>query len=53
MAAGHVRGRPGLVDAQQATRIEFELSVGPSPALHQAVGLVLLGRMPGLSHVIP
>jgi len=54
MAAGHVGGSPGLVDEDQALRIEIELTVEPALALPQDVGSVLLDSMAGLFlRVIP
>jgi hypothetical protein len=54
MAAGHVRGGPGLVDEDQAFGFEIDLAVEPVPALPQDVGTVLLDRVPGLFlRVIP
>jgi hypothetical protein len=54
MAAGHVGGRPGLVDKHEALRLQIELAVEPVSALSQDVGTVLLDRVPGLFlRVIP
>jgi hypothetical protein len=54
MAAGHVRGGPGLVDEDQAFGFEIDLAVEPVPALPQDVGTVLLDRVAGLFlRVIP
>src|ERR1700741_2064526 len=48
VAAGHVGRRPGLVDEDQARRIEVELAIEPGPALPQDGGPILLDRVPGL-----
>ena len=48
MAAGHVRGGPGLVDEDEACRVEIELPLEPLLALLQDVGAVLFDGVPGL-----
>ena len=48
MAAGHVGGGPGLVNKDQAFRLQIELAVEPCVTLPQDVGTVLLDRVPGL-----
>jgi len=48
VGAGHVGGRPGLVDEHQPLRIEVELAVEPGLAASHDVGTILLGRVPGL-----
>lgn len=54
MRAGHVGRRPGLVEEDQAFRIEVELTVEPVLPLGQDVGAVLLDRVAGLFfRVIP
>jgi hypothetical protein len=49
MAAGHVGGGPGLVDEDEAIRLQIELAVEPLQALLQDVGAVLLDGMASLS----
>jgi hypothetical protein len=54
MAARHVCRGPGLVDEDEALRIEIELTVEPALTLPQDVGATLLDRVPGLFfRVIP
>jgi hypothetical protein len=54
MRAGHVGGRPCLVDEDQPLRVQVELVVEPVLALGQDVGPVLLDRVAGLFfRVIP
>ena len=54
MAAGHVGGGPGLVDEDEALRVQIELAIEPVLALLQDVGAVLLDGRPGLFlRVIP
>jgi len=54
MTAGHVGGRPGLVDEREPFGIEIELAVEPGTALAQDVGPVLLNRVASLFlRVIP
>ena len=48
MAAGHVGGGPGLVDKDEALRVQIELAVEPLLALLQDVGAVLLDGMASL-----
>jgi hypothetical protein len=48
MAAGHVGGRPRLIDEDQALGIEIELAIEPALALPQDVGSVLLDSMASL-----
>jgi hypothetical protein len=48
MGPGHVGRRPGLVDEDQALRIEVELAVEPGLAPAQDVRAVLLTRVAGL-----
>jgi hypothetical protein len=45
MAPGHVRGRPGFVDEDEARGIEIELVLEPGLAPGQDIRAVLLGRM--------
>ena len=44
----HVGRCPGLVDEDEASRVEIELAVEPRLAPLQDIGSVLLGRMGGL-----
>jgi hypothetical protein len=54
MAAGHVRGRPRLIDEDEALGFEVDLAVEPMLTLPQDVGTVLLDRVAGLFlRVIP
>ena len=46
--AGHVRGRPGLVDEDELLGIEIELAVEPCLAALQNVRPILLACMGGL-----
>ena len=48
MAAGHVGGRPGFIDEDQALRFEIDLAVEPVMPLLQDVGTVLLDSMASL-----
>jgi len=48
MAAGHVGGRPRLVDEDQALGLQIELAVEPVVPLLQDVGTVLLDGMASL-----
>jgi transposase len=54
IAADHVRGGPGLINEDEALRIEIELAVEPLLALLQDVRTVLLDRVTSLFlRVIP
>ena len=48
VAAGHVRGGPGLVDEDEARGVEIELVVEPLLTSPQDVRPLLLGRVRGL-----
>ena len=54
ITAGHVCGRPGLVDENEALGIEIRLTVEPGLPLRQDVRAILLSRVRGLFfQVIP
>ena len=46
--AGYLGAGAGLVDEDEALRVEIELALEPSPSAAQDVGSVLLRRMRGL-----
>ena len=48
MAAGHVGGSPGLVDKDEAIRVQIELAIEPVLALSQDIGAVLLDSVASL-----
>ncbi len=48
MAAGHVGGGPGLVDKDEAIRVQIELAIEPVLALFQDIGAVLLDGVASL-----
>jgi hypothetical protein len=48
MAAGHVGGGPGLVNEDEAIRVQIELAIEPLLALLQDIGAILLDGVASL-----